>query len=126
MEDFQTQVTLVYTAEDLHTNRYYLHSITTANQANYRAGTQPQIVLQNDGTIDVELQVVEDNSIPEIHMATPIVHTVNVGTFAPNAYHQINVSVVLVSGGISSTIGDDVLSTAEAMEDSKPIEIGGS
>ncbi len=128
MEDFEMQSKLIYSAVagEVNTYSYYVRTKIVASQANYRAGGQPSITHQNDGTIDVELHVIEDATLPDIYLETPIVHTVDIGIFQPTTYHHVNVSVILVGDSINNTIGDDVLSTAEAMEESKPIEIDGS
>jgi len=124
MEFFELNAKYIYTAANALSNTYFIHVITNTDQANYQAGNQPIITHQSDGTIDVELQVVKNLSIPEISVETPVVHTVNIGTFQPTDYHEVNITVVLMAtDGSSSTIGGAVLSTAAAVEDSKPIEI---
>lgn len=124
MENFEVNAKLIFTAADNQNNTYFIHVITKTDFAFYQAGSQPSIIHQSDGTIEVELNIVKNFSFPEIYVENPVVHTVNVGTFLPSAFHQINITIVLIEADSSkSIIGGDVLNSAAAVEDSRPIEI---
>ena len=126
MENFDVSAQYIYTAADAVNNTYFVHAITKTNRANYKIGNQPVISYNNDGTIDLELKIIKDYSIPDINVETPVVHTINAGTFEPSAYQQVNINVVLMaSDGSSSTIGGAVLSSAAAVLDTRPVEIDG-
>lgn len=123
MENFETNIHLFYTAAATpQSNNYYLHVITYPEHAGYRAGGQPVSIKQNGKTLDVELPIIRDQSIPPLNQDAPIVHTIFIGAFNESVCYQINVSVVLLAETNNTKIGEAVLSTVDAVEDTRPIE----
>lgn len=118
------QINYVYTAAGLNTNRYYLHVVTTMDQANYEADHQALVEVLENGRVSVELLIHTVDSIAPLNQDTPVVHVVYVGEYPTTESPEIEISLFVEKNEEpKSKLGETIVITTEAVEDLKPIEM---
>ena len=134
MELYQPQVRLFVQRNFDEPDEYFLHSVTYCPSISYRAdGHRPiPAELDGDGAWVVGLKIRKDPAIPDFRGASPVVHTVALGS-APGEAEDVPVKVELwveEEGPRARSIaaGDEekpkttsTVSTTSASEESRPI-----
>ncbi len=106
-------------------DEFSLHAVTFFKQSNLRAsGTYPiPTTLEDDGSLAVDLKVIEDPDIPYFEYLTPVVHTIELGVL-PFANGDGLIKIRTIVERLSRD-GDDPgeakVMSSDADEDSRPI-----
>lgn len=122
MKLLKPQVQLVRKTHIDQEDEFSLHAITYLPKTNYKAdGYEIASQLDSDGVLPIALYISKDESIPELHYLTPIVHTLNMGVL-PFSDGEGMIKVNLVVNGIRSGEGAGTThtTTADSDEEEKP------
>lgn len=105
---------------------YYIHVTTFANRTDYRENGYAEIPTNVDdqGVFHLTLYLYRADDIPDFPYETPVIHTIQLGQIPidPNT-GQINIKVYEIEeSGITTKVGDSIISSADADEDIRPIK----
>ena len=128
MDFYQLKIQLVRRRVLDQSDAFFLHAITFCPFTNLRANGY---ALRPEGDqIEVTLFISEDPELPNYEFETPVVHSINLGSFPSGKSNgQFEVKVLLQSGPISrdgtqpgeKPVAETTVSSTSADEDSKPI-----
>lgn len=122
MKLLKPQVQLVRKTHIDQEDEFSLHAITYLPKTNYKAdGYDIANQLDSDGVLPIALYISKDESIPEFHYLTPVVHTFEIGVLPfSDGGGLIRVDLIVNGERTTGNVGGTHSSTADSDEDDKP------
>lgn len=110
-------------------DKYFLQVITYCNQFNYKVSDEVHLSEggSTNGNLEVEITIIQDDDLPTNEMILPLVHQIPLGVL-PLGVDTIDISLTLnnqQNPGSGEQLEPAVtISTVDAEEETRPIEVG--